>query len=105
MDSDVQYMWKMSTNCCDDFDVEDLKGGIWGGVDRTAAYPGERCRRDRPSGPVNTPSERVSPKIIVEQGGECGPAAQKLAPPKSVPVAHPTTGNSSTALLSIEYFY
>ena len=79
----------MSLNYCDDCDVEDLKGGIWGVVDRTAAYPGERCRRDRPSGPVNAPSERVSPKIIVERGGECGPAAQKLAPPKSVPIAIP----------------
>ena len=49
-----------------------------------------------------TPSERVSTEIIVERGGECGPAAQKLAPPIYVPVAFPTTGNSSTVILKID---
>ena len=34
--------------------------------------------------------------MIVERRGECGPAVQKLAPPRNVPVAFPTTGNSST---------
>ena len=96
LDSDVKYTWKMSEDRLDDLDVEDQKGGIRGGVYRTAACPGERCRRDRPSGQAYTPSERVSTEIIVERGGECGPAAQKLAPPRFVPVAFPTTGNSST---------
>ena len=85
----------MDLNCCDD--RVDLKGGIRDGVNRAAVYPGERCRHDRPSGPVkNTPSERVSNKLMVERGGECGPATKMLAPPKSVPVASLTTGNSST---------
>ena len=96
LDSDAQVMWKMIENRFDDLDVEDQKGGIRGGVNRTAASPNERCRRDRPSGQAYTPSETVSTEIIVERGGECGPAAPKLAPPRYVPVAFPTTGNSST---------
>ena len=66
---------KMSENRFDDLDVEDQKGGIRGGVYRTAACPGERCRRDRPSGQAYTPSERVSTEIIIELRGECGLAA------------------------------
>ena len=86
----------MDLNSCDDFDVNVPKGGIRGGAHRTAAYPGERCRHDRPSEPVNAPSERGSNKLMVEQGGECGPATKRLAPPKSVPVVSLATGNSST---------
>ena len=76
----------MRARCCDDLDVKDLKGGIRGAVSRTAACPGERCRRESPSGPGNTPLERGSKNVFVERGGECGPAVQKPAPFKSVPV-------------------
>ena len=70
----------MNINLChDDLDVEDLKGGIRGAVSRTAACPGERCRRESPSGPVYTPLERGSKNVFVERGGECGPASQTPA--------------------------
>ena len=92
----VQYMLKMNMNCFDDVDRGDQKVGIQGGAHRTAVCLDERCRYDRPSGPVNTPSEKVSTNILVERGVECGPALQTSAAPKIVPVANPTTGNSST---------
>ena len=88
----------MDINCFDDLDRDDQKGGIQGGAHRTAAYLDGRCRYGRPSGPVNTPSERVSTNILVERGVECGPALQTSVAPKIVPVANPTTGNSSTLL-------
>ena len=90
-------MVKIKMNGFDDnVDRGDQKGGIQGGAHRTAVYLDERCRNDRPSGPVNTPPERVSRNILVERGVECGPALQTSAAPKIVPVAYPTTGNSST---------
>ena len=89
-------MLKMDINCFDDLDRDDQKGGIQGGAHRTAVYLDERCRYDRPSGPVSTPSERVSTRILGERGVECGPALQTSAAPKIVPVANLTTGNSST---------
>ena len=93
----MKYMVKMDVNCNDDeADRGDLKGGIQGGAHRTAVYLGERCRYDHPSGPVDTPPERVSTNILVERGVECGPARQTSAAPKIVPAANPTTGNSST---------
>ena len=88
----------MDRNCDDNVDGGDLKGGIQGGAHRTAVYLGERCRYDHPSGPVDTPPERVSRNTLVERGVECGPARQTSAAPKIVPVAYPTTGNSSTVL-------
>ena len=84
---------KMNTNCDDNADGVDLKGGIQGGAHRTAVYLGERCRYDHPSGPVDTPPERVSTNILVERGVECGPTRQTSAAPKIVPVVNPTTGN------------
>ena len=93
----VQYMVKMDVNCFDDdVDRGDQKGGILGGAHRTAVYLGEQCRYDHPSGSVNTPSERVSTNVLVERGVQCGPALQTSAAPNIVPVANPTTGNSST---------
>ena len=80
----------------DDCDEGDLKGGIQGGAHRTAAYLGERRRHDRPSGPSNTPEERVPRNIFVERGVECGPALQASVTPKIVPVVDLVTGNSST---------
>ena len=96
----VQYMIKMDVNCNDDsVDRGDQKGGIQDGTHRTAVYLGERCRYDHPSGSVNTPSERVSTNV--ERGAECGQAPQTSAAPEIVPVANPTTGNSSTGSLHI----
>ena len=93
-------MWNtccaMDTNCNDNVDGGDQKGGIQGGAQRTAVYLGERCRYDHPLGPVDTPPERVSRNTLVERGVECGPARQTSAAPKIIPVANPTTGNSST---------
>ena len=89
-------MFKMDLNCFDDVDRDDQKGGIQDGAHRTVAYQDERYRYDRPSGSVNTPSERVSTNILVERGVECGPALQTSAAPKIVPVANPTTGSRST---------
>ena len=87
----------MNMNCLDDnVDRGDQKGGIQGGAHRTAVYLDERCRYDHPLGPVDTPPERVSTHILAEHGVECGPALQTSAAPKIVPVANPTTGNSST---------
>ena len=86
----------MDTNCDDNVDGGDLKGGIQGGAHRTAVYLGERCRYDHLSGPVDTPPERVSRNILVKRGVECGPARQTSAAPKIVPVTNPTTGTSST---------
>ena len=89
----------MDANCFDDdVDRGDQKGGIQGGAHHTAVYLGELCRYDRPSGPVNTPPERVPTNILVERGVECGPTLHTSAAPKIVPVANPTTGNSSTVL-------
>ena len=85
-------------NCFDDVNRGDQKGDIQGGAHRTAVYLDERCRYGRPSGPVNTPPERVSTNILLERWVECGPALQTSAAPKIVPVANPTTGNSSTVL-------
>ena len=94
----VQYMMKMDSHCFvdDDLNRNDQKGGIQGGVRRTAAYLDERCRHDRPSGSENTPLRRVPTNLLVERGFECGPALQASAALKIVPVANPTTGNSST---------
>ena len=92
----AQYMLKMNMHCFDDLDRGDLKGCIQGGVHRTAAYLDERCRYNRPSGPENTPSRRASTNSLVERGVECAPALQASAILKIVPVANPTTGNSST---------
>ena len=90
----------MDMHCFDDLDRDDLKGCIQGGVHRTAAYLDERCRYDRPSGPENTPSRRASTNLLVERGVECGPALQASAILKIVPVANPTTGNSSTLIMN-----
>ena len=65
----VKYMMNLDVNCKDDkADPGDQMGGIQGGAHRTAVYLDERCRYDHPSGPVDTPPERVSTKILVEWG-------------------------------------
>ena len=89
----------MKKNCLvDDGDEVDLKGGIQGGAHRTAACLGERRRHDRPSGLLDTPKRRAPTNVLVEQEVECGLALQASATLKIVPVANPTTGNSSTQL-------
>ena len=93
----VQYMLETDTICFnDDLDRGDLKGCIQGGVHRTAACLDERCRHHRPSGPQNMPSRRAPTTVLVERRVECGQALQAQAALKIVPVANPTTGNSST---------
>ena len=90
-------MLEMDTICFnDDLDRDEPKGCIQGGAHRTAAYLDERCRRHRPSGPLNTPPRRAPTNLVVEQGVECGLALYASAALKIVPVANPTTGNSST---------
>ena len=87
---------KMETTCLnDELDRDDLKGCVQGGVHRTAAHLGERCRHPRPPGPSYTPSERASINVLVERGVECGPAQLASAALRVVPVANPT-GNRST---------
>jgi len=69
VDSGVQYMVKMNVNRSDYLDGDYRKGDIQGGACRTTLYLSERCRPHRPSGPVNTPEERVPINKFVQRGG------------------------------------
>ena len=92
----MQYISKMEeVRWSDDIDQDNAKGCIQGVVHRTAAYLDERCRYDRPSGPVNTPSRGAPINKLVERGVECGPAQLVSAALRVVPIGN-SIGKSST---------
>ena len=79
----------------DDLTRHDLKGCIRDGARRTAAYPDERCRQQRPSESVSTHVRKAPINLFVKRGVECGPAQLAPAAPRVVPVGN-STGNSFT---------
>ena len=73
----------------DDLTDMTLRDASGTGPSRTAAYPNERCRQQRPSGSVSTPVREAPINLFVKRGMECGPAPLAPAAPRVVPVGNP----------------
>ena len=69
----------------DDLCRHDLKGGIGGAVDCTAACLDERCRHHRPSGPATT-LKRAPRNVLVGSGVECSSTPSVSATSEVLPV-------------------